>query len=623
MNFTKPSLPSTHPPRAPRQRVMDDEKASMRQQIRRLSTSVAGLEAQLDAMRRSTSWRVSAPLRWLSGRLKGKAIPAEPVRSKGSYADWIRLYDTAAPQAPGGQRAFSIVVPLAGGRSRLSSDFAASVVGQDYPHWHALVVGEPEALGDAAALLAGDPRAARRFSFAETAEGLTDWTVWVQPGTRLAPHALTHLAAEIAGHPDARVIYADEDALDAEGRRVAPRFKPAWNLELFLAGKLVSGLVALDQRLVDETGGFRKDFAKAAGFDLLLRSLGRVSPGQIRRIPRVLSHSPAQGDAEALAIEAEALAAHFERDGFPVRIEESAHGHRVRYGLPVDLPLVSLIIPTRNALGLLRQCIESIVGITTYPNYEILLVDNGSDDPDALAYLAELRRQPGFTVVRDDRPFNYSALNNLAARQARGDILGLVNNDIEVITPGWLEEMVALALQPGVGPVGAKLLYPDETVQHAGVLLGVCGVAGHANRSLPAGQGGYMDRASSVQSFSAVTGACMLVRKSLYEQVGGLNEVDLKIAYNDVDFCLRLREAGFRTVWTPHAELFHHESASRGSDMTPEKRQRFDQEQDYMRTRWASFIADDPAYNPNLTLDEEDFGLAWPPRVPWAQGAGR
>ncbi len=602
---------------------MDDEKAGMRQQIRRLNANVAGLEAQLDAMRRSTSWRVSAPLRWLSGRLKGEAALADPVRSKGGYAEWIRLYDTAAPQATGGQRSFSIVVSLAGGRGGFSSDFVASIVGQDHPHWQAIVVGEPEALRDAEAVLAGHPRAAGRFSFAETAQGMKDWTVWLQPGVRLAPCALTHLAIEIAAHPDARVVYADEDALDAEGRRVAPRFKPAWNLDLFLAGALVSGLVALDQRLVDETGGFREEFAKAAGFDLVLRGSSRLSPGQIRRIPRVLSHSPARGAADGLASEAEALAAHFEREGVRARIEETAHGHRIRYALPADLPLVSLIIPTRNALELLRQCIESIVAITTYPNYEILLVDNGSDDPAALAYLEELRGQPGFTVIRDDRPFNYSALNNLAARQARGDVLGLVNNDIEVITPGWLEEMVSLALQPGVGPVGAKLLYPDETVQHAGVLLGVCGVAGHANRSLPAGQGGYMDRASTVQSFSAVTGACMLVRKSLYEQVGGLNEVDLKIAYNDVDFCLRLREAGFRTVWTPHAELFHHESASRGSDMTPEKRQRFDQEQNYMRTRWASLIADDPAYNPNLTLDEEDFGLAWPPRVPWVTGAGR
>ncbi|RZI66852.1 MAG: glycosyltransferase family 2 protein, partial [Variovorax sp.] len=301
-------------------------------------------------------------------------------------------------------------------------------------------------------------------------------------------------------------------------------------------------------------------------------------------------------------------------------------GRRIHYDLPAVPPSVTLIIPTRNALGLLRQCVESIVALTRYPDYEILLVDNGSDDQEALAWLAAAGEQPGIRVLRDDGPFNYSALNNRAVGLARGELVALVNNDIEVISPDWLGEMVSLALQPGVGPVGAKLLYPDETVQHGGVLLGVGGeegVAGHANKSLPAWQGGYMDRGLAVQSFSAVTAACLVVRKALYEQVGGLDEVNLKIAYNDIDFCLRLREAGYRAVWTPWAELFHHESATRGSDVTPAQRARFDQEHAYMRQRWSDLIANDPAYNPNLTIHAENFGLAWPPRVPWIQGAAR
>jgi GT2 family glycosyltransferase len=199
---------------------------------------------------------------------------------------------------------------------------------------------------------------------------------------------------------------------------------------------------------------------------------------------------------------------------------------------------------------------------------------------------------------------------------ARGDLIALVNNDIEVISPDWLSEMVGLALQPGVGAVGARLWYPGMTLQHGGVVLGIGGVAAHANKGLPRGLNGYAGRAALIQSFSAVTAACLVVRKAAYQQVGGLDEVHLAVAFNDVDFCLRLVEAGYRNVWTPYAELLHHESATRGEDIAPEKRERFQRESGYMQERWRDLLQHDPAYNPNLTVDSEDFGYAWPPRVP-------
>jgi GT2 family glycosyltransferase len=288
--------------------------------------------------------------------------------------------------------------------------------------------------------------------------------------------------------------------------------------------------------------------------------------------------------------------------------------------LPIPPPFVSLIIPTRNGVDLVRQCIESIVLETAYPHYEILLIDNGSDDPEALAYFEQLHAQPNITVIRDDRPFNYSALNNAAVASAHGDIIGLLNNDIEVMGGDWLDEMVSIALQPGVGAVGAKLLYPDLTVQHGGILLGVGGVAGHSHKHLPATAPGHGGRAQLLQSFSAVTAACLVVRKALYDEVGGLDEEHLGVAYNDVDFCLRLREAGYRSVWTPYPELLHHESASRGLDLSTESRDRLTRESAWMRQRWGALIANDPAYNPNLTLEFEDFGLAWPPRGADARG---
>jgi len=217
--------------------------------------------------------------------------------------------------------------------------------------------------------------------------------------------------------------------------------------------------------------------------------------------------------------------------------------------------------------------------------------------------------------MRDDRPFNYSALNNAAAKLARGDVLGLLNNDLEVISPDWLLEMVSHAVRPNIGAVGAKLWYPNDTLQHGGVILGLGGVAGHAHHNILRGMFGYFGRAKVVQNFSAVTAACLLVRKSIYEEVGGLNEPNLQVAFNDVDFCLRVREAGYRNIWTPYAELYHHESATRGFEDTPEKQARFAKEVKYMRQRWGDLLLNDPAYSPNLTLDHGDFSLAWPPRL--------
>ena len=258
---------------------------------------------------------------------------------------------------------------------------------------------------------------------------------------------------------------------------------------------------------------------------------------------------------------------------------------------------------------------ESIRDKSTYKNYEILLMDNGSDDPEALAYFAEQAQTPNFRVIRDDSPFSYSAINNLGASQATGDVLCFLNNDIEVISHDWLEELVSQACRPGIGAVGAKLLYPNTTIQHAGVVLGIGGWAGHAHKGFSLYAHGYVGRASLASNFSAVTGACMAVQKKHFDQAGGFDEVNLKVACNDVDLCLRFAEMGLRNLFTPHALLFHHESATRGYEDTPEKKARFQKEVDYMWKRWPVMMANDPAYSPYLSLDHEDFGLAWPPRV--------
>lgn len=272
-------------------------------------------------------------------------------------------------------------------------------------------------------------------------------------------------------------------------------------------------------------------------------------------------------------------------------------------------PLVSLIIPTYNGKELVKACIESILEKTTYKNYEILLVDNNSDDPECLAYFDELDKHPKVRLLKYPHPFNYSAINNFAVKQANGEVVGLVNNDIEVISPQWLEYMAGHAIRDDIGCVGAKLLYSDDRIQHAGVVLGYGGGAGHAHKYFPRYHPGYMNRLIATQNYSAVTAACLLVKKSKYEEVGGLNEKDLHVAFNDVDFCLKVLETGVRNVYCAEAELYHHESVSRGLDISEEKAARFNRELTYLRTKWKKYIDHDPAYNPNLTLKRENFAI--------------
>jgi len=278
------------------------------------------------------------------------------------------------------------------------------------------------------------------------------------------------------------------------------------------------------------------------------------------------------------------------------------------------LPSVSLIIPTRDQSKLFKNCLDSILENTDYPDFEIIIVDNGSTEPRAIKYLNLLSQEPSCTVLNYDKLFNYSAINNLAAQNAKGELIGLINNDIEVKTPSWLRDMASYFWSPDVGIVGAKLLYRDKRVQHAGIICGLGNVAGHAHRFFKANESGYMNRLQAPNEFSAVTGACLLTRRSLYETLGGLNNHELAVAYNDVDYCLRVKKAGYRIVYAPQAELFHYESKTRGSEDTSEKNQRYGQERSYMWENWRSELQDDGFYNPNLTRIREDFSIGNRPK---------
>jgi glycosyltransferase involved in cell wall biosynthesis len=651
--------------------------ATQNQEILAQQSTVKEIRAHLDRslqdIYRSSSWRITAPLRAISAAIQKlrRGTPAAPdlavapalapsVEADGAspkvsaddrrnYLEWVRRYDTpdaAAMEVMRQQVAalktlprVSVVMPTYNANLVWLGEAIQSVKDQLYPHWELCIADD--ASTDSAVrpfleqLAAEDARiklvfrstnghiSAATNSALDEATG--DWITFLDHDDLLPPHALFYMVRSIEANPDARMLYSDEDKLDEKGRRFDPYFKCDWNPDLFYSHNLVTHLAFYRKDLIAQTGGLREAYAGAQDYDLVLRAIEHITPGQIVHVPFILYHWRAHAGSTATAdlnIKPYAMLAgeralndHFKRIGVRARAQFVGHGYRARYKLPDVPPLVSIIIPTRNMVHLVKVCIESIKAKTRYKNYEIILMDNGSDDPAALAYFAEQAQADNFRVIRDDSPFCYSAINNLGAREARGEILVFLNNDIEIITHEWLDELVSQACRPGIGAVGARLLYPNGMLQHAGIVLGIGGWAGHSHKGFSSLALGYVGRASLISSFSAVTGACLAVQKQHFMKVGGFDEVHLRVACNDVDLCLKFTEIGLRNIYTPFASLFHHESATRGYEDTPEKMARFQKEVRYMWSRWPALMARDPAYSPNLTLDHEDFGLAWPPRV--------
>lgn len=566
---------------------------------------------------------------------------------RNDYAEWLRRYDLLDDERRAALRTrqeffavqplISVVMPTYNPNPAWLVEVIESVRQQIYPHWELCIADDCSTNPAIRQTLERYQREDSRIkvvfreqnghisaaSNSAIAIATGDWIALLDHDDLLSEQALFWVAEAINQVPDVRLIYSDEDKIDADGQRFGAYFKTDWNRPLFYSQNMISHLGVYHAELLRDIGGFQVGMEGSQDYDLALRCIERIDDRQIHHIARVLYHWRVHGESTAMSSEAKpyaqmagerALAAHFARRGVDASVERVRDSYRVRYALPAQPPLVSLIIPTRNGLELLRTCVQSILALTTYPHYEILIVDNGSDDPATLDWLAGVQRDQRVRVLRDDRPFNYSALNNGAARQARGEVLGLLNNDLEVITPDWLDEMVSHALQPGTGAVGARLWYPDNTLQHAGVIVGLGGVAGHAHSRMLRHHDGYFGRASLLSAFSAVTAACLVIRKSIFEEVGGLNEIELEVAFNDVDFCLRVRELGYTNMLTPYAELYHYESATRGLDDTAEKSARFGREVQYMMQRWAPLLQHDPAYSPNLSLRYADFSLAWPPR---------
>jgi len=530
---------------------------------------------------------------------------------------------------------FSVILPVYNTQEAYLRACLDSVLDQTYPNWELCISDDASNLVHVRYVLekymARDRRIRVRWlqrnahisaaSNDALAMATGDYIVLLDHDDVLAPHALFANAMVLQKNPDAQLLYSDEDKLGPEGERCDPFFKPDWSPDLLYSQNYIAHLSVYARPLVNAVGGFREGYEGSQDYDLVLRCAAAVGNlKQIFHIPMVLYHwrmsenSTASGhDQKQYATEAalKALQDHFSRVESGVKVSITVPGvYRQYWPLPDQLPLVSLIIPTRDGYDHLKICIESILGKTDYHNYEILIVNNQTTCPRTLALMAELSLSSGgkVRVLSYDKPFNYSAINNHAATHARGSVLGLINNDVEVINSDWLSEMVSHAVRPDIGCVGAKLYYADGSLQHAGVVLGIGGVAGHSHKYFPGAASGYFSRLRTVHNVSAVTGAVLIVEKCLYEQLGGLDE-GLEVAFNDVDFCLRVSKTGVRNLWTPFAELYHHESKTRGGDNTPEKRARFEREIEFMKGRWGELLLTDPYYNINLSLFDESYSL--------------
>jgi GT2 family glycosyltransferase len=583
---------------------------------------------------------------FLYGELKRAAVPQDGL----NYAVWLDFYDS--PDSMRDEEAaktleslddrplVSVIVPAYNTPERWLRRCIESVQAQAYPEWELCIADDastqPHVRRILAEYAAADPRiryvvrsenghiAEASNSALEIARG--EYVALLDHDDELHPLALLECVSAFQRNPDWQMLFTDEDKIDEQGVRSDPYFKSDWNPDLFFSQNCVCHLTVYKRQLVEGVGRFRKGTEGAQDWDLTLRVIEQLQPKQIGHVPKVLYHWRMISGSTALApgeksyahlAALHALDEYFGRNAINAEVLEMPgySGYfRISYRIPEPAPMVSLLIPTRDRVDLLRRCVGSILKKTTYPNYEIIILDNESREQKTLDYLEEVKADSRVRVVRWPHPFNYSAINNFGAAQARGEVIGLLNNDIEVITPGWLTEMVGHALRPEIGVVGAMLYYPNDTIQHAGVVLGIGGVAGHVHVGAPRGYPGLRHRAGLAQTLSAVTAACVLMRASIFREVGGLDE-QLRVAFNDIDLCLRVREKGYRNLWTPFAELYHYESATRGYENTPEKIERFKQEESFMKRRWKDALDTDPYYNPNFTLRGTPFTLAYPPRL--------
>lgn len=558
-----------------------------------------------------------------------KLFPSIAIRR---YRQWYELHEPT-PQELEQQRqqaqlmadepSISLAIPVFNPPVEVLKETLYSVLNQTYQNWECcLANGDPsnQAIKD---LIDQFVRQDARFNLvnleqnlgiagntnAAIAIGTGEYIGFLDHDDLLAPFALFEVATRLRANPDIDLVYSDEDKVDATGRRFFPFFKPDYSPDFLRSSNYICHFLVVRKSLGDRVGWVRDGFEGAQDYDLILRACEQAR--RIEHIPMVLYHwrtlqgsTAADSNAKpyAGASGAKAINEHLLRVGLPGHAESLSMptSYRVHYEI-TGTPMVSILIPNHDHVDDLRKAVTSILNNSTYTNYEILIIENNSVEPGTFALYEELKKLDVRIRVLDwQQPFNYSAINNWAVPHARGEMLLFLNNDIEVITPGWIEELLMHAVRPGVGSVGAKLYFPNKTIQHAGVVVGINEVAIHVYEGYSRDMTGHGMQLVLTRNVAANTSACMMVSREVFDVVGGFNE-SYVLAYGDIDLCLKLLEAGYVNVWTPYAELHHLGSSTRGYERTPEQLARLDAESARFRQRWQSLLAHgDPYYNQNL-----------------------
>ena len=567
------------------------------------------------------------------------------------YAEWIARFDTLSESDRGAiarhidrfscRPTFSVIMPIFAANTDSLAAGIESAQRQLYPATELCIALGPAAaqsrsvrtlLADTAA---ADPRIRIADAVADTRDAAVakaamavasgEFAVLFDPRHLLSERALYKMAAEIVAHPDADILFSDEDHVDDAGQRHQPIMKTCWNPEMMLSHDMVGNLKVVRRSLIESIGGVRAGFRGCRDYDLVLRASAATTAQRIRHLPLVLHHSRRKTDtpvADSLDHESalQVVTEHLERTGqfcAAVAPLPGAPGWlEVRRTVPSPAPLVSVIIPTRDRADVLGKCLGGLLVATDYPPLEVIVADNDSCEPATFRLFERLASDPRVRILTCPGPFNYSAINNTAIAQSRGEILLLLNNDVLIRHADWLTNMVAQAVRPEVGAVGARLLYENGTIQHAGVILGVGAiepVAGHVYERVAADAPGHLNHLRIARNLSAVTAACLAMRRTVFDEVGGFDEEHLPVAFNDVDLCLKVGKRGYQIICTPQAELTHLESISRGSDLRPEAIERFKRDIAHMKQRWGRQIDNDPHYGPNFHKVVVDYSLAFPP----------
>lgn len=575
-------------------------------------------------------------------KIREKLLSNDLVADDGNdlYSVWIDKNEPKVAELEGQKKTnfnyspkISIVVPTLNTPEQFLRNMIESVIAQTYSKWELCIAdGGSTAFGVKEILreyMGKDDRI--KVKLLPENKGIAgnsnealflatgDFIALLDHDDTLAPFALFEIVKAINEYPDADFIYSDEDKISVDGkRRFDPFLKPAWSPDTLRSQNYICHLTVIKKGLLDKVGLFREGYDGSQDHDLILRATEQMN--RIVHIPKILYHwrvnsSSAAGNIsnKMYAFESgkKAIVDHLARLGISGKVEDGLFlgSYKVTYNLNHS-PIISIIIPNNDHYEDIRKCIESVINRSIYKNFEIIIVENGSKDKNTFDFYRQLELYTNIKVIEWDKPFNYAAVNNFAVKHTKGEVLLFLNNDVEVITSDWLERMLEHAVRKGVGAVGAKLYYPDNTVQHAGVILGIGGIAGHSHKYYSRNSHGYFNRLGIIQNLSAVTGACLMIKRKVFDEIQGFDE-GYSHAFNDVDMCMKIREKGYLIIFTPYAELYHYESKTRGVEDTQEKQERFRKEIELFKEKWGHILEKgDPYYNPNLTLEKEDFSIS-------------